>query len=230
MKNVQEEIRGIRTQLRLAMNGVTSTSMRERGIVYKLNFGVPYPEIKEIARAHEPDAELAAALWREDIREFKILASFLQPAETFPLEEAKRWVREIPYLEIAEHCSRNLFVRLPYVETFVSGLLSDAEDPFARTVAFLICAERLKCGGKLEDTLQVLLLKESMRTITSDLANVTLKEKQAAIQSLKFYGRQSERQTTEILGRFDALAERLAAEPELREIYNDLKFEFEYYR
>ena len=107
MESLQDEIREIRKQLRLAMNGVISTSMREKGIVYKLNFGVPYPEIKEIARKHKPNGELAAALWKEDIREFKILATFLQPAETLPLDEAKRWVKEIPYLEIAEHCCRN---------------------------------------------------------------------------------------------------------------------------
>ena len=93
MESLQDEIREIRKQLRLAMNGVISTSMREKGIVYKLNFGVPYPEIKEIARKHKPNGELAAALWKEDIREFKILATFLQPAEKLPLEEAKRWVR-----------------------------------------------------------------------------------------------------------------------------------------
>ena len=76
MESLQDEIREIRKQLRLAMNGVISTSMREKGIVYKLNFGVPYPEIKEIARKHKPNGELAAALWKEDIREFKILATF----------------------------------------------------------------------------------------------------------------------------------------------------------
>ena len=101
MESLQDEIREIRKELRLAMNGVISTSMREKGIVYKLNFGVPYPEIKGIARKHKPNGELAAALWKEDIREFKILATFLQPAETLPLDEAKRWVKEIPYLEIA---------------------------------------------------------------------------------------------------------------------------------
>lgn len=53
MESLQDEIREIRKQLRLAMNGVISTSMREKGIVYKLNFGVPYPEIKEIARKHK---------------------------------------------------------------------------------------------------------------------------------------------------------------------------------
>ena len=68
---LQNELKEIRTQLRLAMNGVISTSMREKGIVYKLNFGVPLPEIKQIAATHKPDSELAAALWKEDIREFK---------------------------------------------------------------------------------------------------------------------------------------------------------------
>ena len=75
MESLQDEIREIRKELRLAMNGVISTSMREKGIVYKLNFGVPYPEIKGIARKHKPNGELAAALWKEDIREFKILAT-----------------------------------------------------------------------------------------------------------------------------------------------------------
>ena len=45
MESLQDEIREIRKELRLAMNGVISTSMREKGIVYKLNFGVRNPEI-----------------------------------------------------------------------------------------------------------------------------------------------------------------------------------------
>lgn len=53
---LQNELKEIRTQLRLAMNGVISTSMREKGIVYKLNFGVPLPEIKQIVATHKPDS------------------------------------------------------------------------------------------------------------------------------------------------------------------------------
>ena len=41
MESLQDEIREIRKELRLAMNGVISTSMREKGIVYKLNFRTP---------------------------------------------------------------------------------------------------------------------------------------------------------------------------------------------
>ena len=35
-----EQLKEIKTQLRLSMNGAVSQSMREKGLVYKLNFGV----------------------------------------------------------------------------------------------------------------------------------------------------------------------------------------------
>lgn len=230
MESIEDEIREIRKQLRLAMNGVISTSMGEKGIVYKLNFGVPYPEIREIAGRHEPNAELASALWKEDIREFKILATFLQPADTFPLVEAERWVREIPYLEIAEHCCRNLFVRLPYMADFSLGLLFNVKDEFARTVAFLTWAEHFKRGGKLDAPTQAAFLVESMRSLAWKDFAASLKEKRAAVLAMKFYGRQSKLQSEQILGGFDEFQQMFEYTPELREIYNDLKFEFDYYR
>ena len=55
------------------MNGAVSQSMREKGLVYKLNFGVELPRIKAIAATHEKNHALAQALWKEDIRECKIL-------------------------------------------------------------------------------------------------------------------------------------------------------------
>lgn len=231
MESLQDEIREIRKQLRLAMNGVISTSMREKGIVYKLNFGVPYPEIKEIARKHKPNGELAAALWKEDIREFKILATFLQPAETLPLDEAKRWVKEIPYLEIAEHCCRNLFVHLPYMEDFTSDLVADKKNEFARTVAFLTWAENFKRGGSLSSAVLGSFLAETLSSLAETKGfKSTLKEKQASIQAMKFYGRQSEGNAERILDGFKEFQEAVGNTPELQEIYNELKFEFEYYR
>ncbi len=65
------------------MNGVVSQSMHEKGLVYKLNFGVELPRMKIIAARYAKDHALAQALWKEDIREFKILAAMLQPIETF---------------------------------------------------------------------------------------------------------------------------------------------------
>lgn len=50
--------------------------MREKGLVYKLNFGVELPRIKGIAAGYEKDHSLAQALWKEDIRECKYWRDF----------------------------------------------------------------------------------------------------------------------------------------------------------
>ena len=47
---MEEKLRNIRKRLRLAMNGVISTSMRQKGMNYKLIFGVPIPEINQIEK------------------------------------------------------------------------------------------------------------------------------------------------------------------------------------
>ncbi|GGJ91742.1 DNA alkylation repair protein [Parabacteroides faecis] len=225
---LQDQLKEIRTQLRMAMNGVTSTSMREKGIIYKLNFGVPLPEIKQIAATHEPGSELAAALWKEDIREFKILASMLQPADDFPFDQAKQWVKEIPYLEIAEQCSRNLFCKLPYVDNLLLGLIFNVEDEYARTVAYLIWAELFKEGKTVVAPVRAAFIVECMRSIAWPDFGATWKEKQAAVKAMKFYGRQSADHARQMLSGFDEFPEFMET-PEGQEIYNDLKFEFEYY-
>ena len=86
---IKEQIREIRVALRLAMNGVISTSMREKGMHYKLNFGVPLLEVRQIASRFQPNAQLAETLWKEDIREFKLLAPLLMPLDQFTPELAK---------------------------------------------------------------------------------------------------------------------------------------------
>ena len=63
MNELHETIREIKSRFRLFMNGVISQSMREKGMGYKLNFGIEYPRIKEIAVGYEKNHELAQALW-----------------------------------------------------------------------------------------------------------------------------------------------------------------------
>lgn len=106
---IHETIREIKSKFRLFMNGVVSQSMREKGFDYKLNFGIEYPRIKEIAAGYEPNHELARALWKENIRECKIMAGLLQPVETFYREIAEIWIEDMHYPELAEYTVMNLF-------------------------------------------------------------------------------------------------------------------------
>lgn len=224
---IEDEIKEIRIQLRRAMNGVTSTSMREKGVHYKLNFGVPIPEIKQIAATHEPNAALAEALWKEDIREFKILATLLQPVDTFTNEQAERWIEKIHYLEIAEQCSKNLFSKLPKAdELAISLLFNPFPCQYTYIVAYRIWAEWFAAGHMLTASQKEDFMVDAIRTLAVEGVWRWL-EKQAVVKALKFYGRQSAKQAEEVLGLIEDFP--VDGTPEQQEFYNDLKFEFEYY-
>ena len=60
--DLHEQLKEIKTQLRLSMNGAVSQSMREKGLVYKLNFGVELPRIKAIAGEYEKRSLIGASL------------------------------------------------------------------------------------------------------------------------------------------------------------------------
>lgn len=235
---IEEQIKSIRVRLRLAMNGVISSSMREKGIRYRLNFGVPLPEIREIARAYPPDSQLAAALWKEDIREFKILATLLQPAASFTCEEAMAWVKEIPYPEIAEQASRNLFSKMEAPHRLAARLFDLAEradgdeeekkSPYARQVAFLTLAHSLTAGVLLSPTGCERLRTEALRTLNGNRPAASWAEKQAAVLALRSYGRLSETKAAEVLGWLADFP--TSADAEQQEFYKELKFDFEYFR
>ena len=56
--DIPATIRKIKTELRLAMNGVASAYMRENGMNYKLNFGVELPRLRAIAAEFPADHDL----------------------------------------------------------------------------------------------------------------------------------------------------------------------------
>lgn len=111
---MHETVREIKGKLRLFMNGVLSQSLREKGLKYRLIFGVELPRLREIAAGYEQNHELAQALWKEDIRECKILAAYLQPAETFDPELADFWMESVHNTELADYLCMALLRRLPY--------------------------------------------------------------------------------------------------------------------
>ena len=55
-----------------------------------------------------------SALWKENVRECKILATMLMPPEEMLPEVADIWMEQTPTLEIAEQAAFNLYQRLPY--------------------------------------------------------------------------------------------------------------------
>lgn len=121
------ELNEIKQMFRLYMNGVTAASMREKGLKYRLIWGVSIQHLHEIVeevRAKTPDVEkqkeLALLLWNEDIRECKILATLLMPKELISKETAEEWLSTLTTQEMAEWLSFNLLRHLPFARELAS--------------------------------------------------------------------------------------------------------------
>ena len=104
----------IKKELRANMNGIASEAMGRKSEDYLVNFGVEIPRLHNIATEFQPSHELAQQLWKESVRECRILATILQPVDSFLPEIADIWVDDIRTLELAQVASLNLFSRLPY--------------------------------------------------------------------------------------------------------------------
>lgn len=185
--NTDEQIRNIKAQLRLFMNGVVSQSMREKGLTYKLNFGVELPRLKEIAAGYEKDHQLAQALWKQDIRECKILAGILQPVETFYPEIADIWLEDIRNIEIAEMTVMNLFQHVPYAPAKSFNWIA-SENEFTQVCGFLTIARLLMKNGEMDDRAAGEFLDQDICAILSGSYNV----RNSAIVALRRFMNHSE--------------------------------------
>ena len=114
--NNDEIIKSIKNDFRLGMNGIISTSMRNRGMDYKIIFGLSLPQLRTLAEKYSPNQEVAIRLWNENIRESKLLATMIFPYSEMSMEIAKEWIEDIKYSEVADIASMFLFSKLPYAE------------------------------------------------------------------------------------------------------------------
>lgn len=147
-ESLTERLRDVKRRLRGVMNGTASTSMREKGLTYKVNFGVELPRLREMATEIPADYELAAALWKEDIRECRLLAAMLMPPESFDAELADLWIEQMRFPEEAECTVLHLFCRLPYASEKAFTWIAREERLF-RLCGWLLLTRLLMQGARL---------------------------------------------------------------------------------
>ena len=154
--DLQAKVKEIKQSFRQMMDGATAQSMRQKGADYRLNWGTTLPHLREMAsdiihsvntshqtdntcrdatcRAHHPSsatlASLAIALWKEDVRECKILATMIMPPEQMLPEIADIWMQQTTQLEIVEQQAFNLYQHVPFAaQKAFEWIASDKELP-----------------------------------------------------------------------------------------------------
>jgi 3-methyladenine DNA glycosylase AlkD len=134
-EEIENQLMQLKKLIRLSMNGVASESMRQLG--YKVHDGVALPRIKEIAGRFSKNHALAQRLWSGGSRETMIIATLLQPEESFPEKTALEWISQCNNIELVEQCCRNLFVRLPYSGDLAAKMLIQA-DKYKKTTGYIL--------------------------------------------------------------------------------------------
>jgi hypothetical protein len=125
---ISEKVKEIKREFRVMMNGVTAQSMRDKGLNYKLNWGAMLPRLREMAEEIGKDYNLAIALWKEDVRECKILATMIMPPDEVLPEVIEIWMEQTPNLEIAEQAAFNLYQYLPFAAEIAFQWIASSAD------------------------------------------------------------------------------------------------------
>ena len=112
--DIKEQVKEIKQSFRQMMDGAIAKSMRDKGLEYRLNWGATLPRLREKADTYGKNYDLAIALWKEDVRECKILATMIMPPDVILPEVVDIWMEQITTQEIAEQAVFNLFQYLPY--------------------------------------------------------------------------------------------------------------------
>ncbi|MBO7140394.1 MAG: DNA alkylation repair protein [Prevotella sp.] len=143
-QSIDLKVKEIKQTFRQMMDGATARSMREKGLDYRLNWGATIPRLRQMAdeiisevRGEDKEVptshlsfltSLSIALWKENIRECKILATMLMPADEVLPEVIDIWMEQTPTLEIAEQAAFNLYQHLPYAADKAFEWLASADD------------------------------------------------------------------------------------------------------
>ncbi len=145
-EETHQKLMQIKRSFRLLMNGPTSQSMTQKGVGYKINWGVPFIELKKMAQEYGKDYDLAIELWKEDIRECKILATLIMPAEKMLAEITDIWMEQVKSQEMAEMLAFNLLQYVDYAPVIAYQWMA-SDKPLYQIAGFQLLA-RLFANGQ----------------------------------------------------------------------------------
>ena len=198
MNDVQEIIKDIKSKFRLYMNGVISQSMREKGMDYKLNFGIEYSRIKEI-----------------------------QPVDSFYKDISEIWIEDMKYPELAEYTVMNILQYVDYASDVVFKWIAD-ERIYFQFCGYMLMTRLLMKGMKLNERAEAELMDQAFTVdqAFTEIEGGEPMVKKAAATALKKFATQS-KENAKMVGRQLGLLSK-TANPELKLYIDEIKYDIEY--
>lgn len=176
-----EKLLEVKSQIMHRANGEVAENMRRAGVIYKVNYGVPIPELKELSKTYKGDHDLALELFKEDIRECKILASLIAEPEKLTGEQIDDWAAEFTNPEIVEQVCGNLLWKSEYaLSRSIVWCLST--DEMMRKAGLLIIARKASDTSLKESILEPYI--GIIENMTDDMTDLTQSAAQFALRQI----------------------------------------------
>lgn len=129
-----------------ALNELKSLSTPEHfeklsyfGIRNEKAFGVKIPLIRELARRIGKNHELALELWRTEVHEARLLATFIDNPKQITENQFDSWVGDFNSWDICDQCC-SLLIKTPFAIPKIAIYASAKEEYVKRTAFVLMCA------------------------------------------------------------------------------------------
>lgn len=163
---MDNRLKQIKQSFRQLMNGEASRYMRENGVNYHLNWGVAFTDLQKMAEEYGKDYQLAVELWKENIRECKILATLIMPHDRMSPELADLWMEQADTVEMAEMLAHNLFQYLDFTPVLAYEWIA-SNFPLRQVCGYHIISRKI-ASGLIPDTRGLAELLDQAATALHD--------------------------------------------------------------
>lgn len=137
-QRIEKDVEWVKNQVRLHMNGAATAQMEQRGIHYRVNYGVAVPHLLQLAKRIPVSYELAERLWFLEIRETMLLAAMLVPAEAMTVARCKEWAAKINNKDLVERSAMYLWGRVDGLNVLLPEWLNGQNDYLKATALYAL--------------------------------------------------------------------------------------------
>lgn len=132
--------------------------MARYGINTSNAFGVNIPILRNVAKEHKKNHELALELWDTAFHEARLLAVFIDNPEKVTNSQMEKWVKDFNSWDLCDQCCSNLFDKTPFA--YEKALKwSKSKHEFVKRAGFVMMATLSVHDKKVEDNEFIKFLK-----------------------------------------------------------------------
>jgi len=154
--------------LRARRNPVNIAGQRRFGITPKTEqLGVSTPVLRQLAKTHRKNHELALQLWTSGIHEARLVAAFIDDPTKVSRSQMDAWARSFDSWDICDQVCGNLFDLTPFAQQ-KAHQWSHRQGEFVKRAGFVLMAALAVHAKKLPDDVFLDFLPVIRREATDD--------------------------------------------------------------